>query len=175
MDQMARSDTTAPAITTGSESSFEDFFRREFVRLGRALYLLTGTRQDAEDLAAEAMTRVCERWDRVGEMESPAGYLYRVGMNLFRKWVGQATRKDVELPEDASVDDPTSAVDTKVQVLNALSRLSVEQREAMVMVEWLGLSAGEAGEVLGIEPVSVRARLHRARQALRKDLERSEP
>ncbi|MGH2637435.1 MAG: RNA polymerase sigma factor, partial [Actinomycetota bacterium] len=41
------------------------------------------------------------------------------------------------------------------------------QREVLVLVEWLGYTAEEAGGVLGIEPASVRGRLHRARKSLR--------
>src|SRR6478736_10515180 len=70
------------AIGAGLE--FEDFFRTEYRRLVRALYLLTSDRTEAEDLAQEAMARVFERWDRLRAAASPTGYLYRVAMNLHR-------------------------------------------------------------------------------------------
>lgn len=41
------------------------------------------------------------------------------------------------------------------------------QREALVLIEWLGYSAEEAGPLLGIQAASVRGRLHRAREGLR--------
>jgi DNA-directed RNA polymerase specialized sigma24 family protein len=53
----------------------------------------------------------------------------------------------------------------------ALAALPDGQREAVVLVEWVGLSAEEAGRVLGIEPVSVRVRLSRARATLRTAME----
>jgi hypothetical protein len=46
------------------ESSFERFFTDGYVRLVRAMYLLTGSMAEAEDLAQEAMARVYERWER---------------------------------------------------------------------------------------------------------------
>jgi len=49
----------------------------------------------------------------------------------------------------------------------ALSVLSRGQREAVVMVEWLGMTDDEAGALLGISPVTVRVRIHRARAVLR--------
>jgi len=55
-----------------------------------------------------------------------------------------------------------------MEALRAVASLSRPQREALVLVDWLGFDAEEAGRVLGIEAVSVRARLHRARTALRK-------
>src|SRR5207247_4027686 len=64
---------------------FDDFFADEYPRLGRALYLLTGDREEAEDLAQELMARAYERWDRIQTMASPAGYVYRVATNLHRR------------------------------------------------------------------------------------------
>jgi DNA-directed RNA polymerase specialized sigma24 family protein len=43
----------------------------------------------------------------------------------------------------------------------------MSQRQALVLVEMVGMTAEEAGRVLGIEPVSVRVRISRARAALR--------
>jgi DNA-directed RNA polymerase specialized sigma24 family protein len=48
-----------------------------------------------------------------------------------------------------------------------LALLSATQRAAVVLVDWAGMTAAEAARVLGIQPVSVRGRLHRARAALR--------
>jgi RNA polymerase sigma-70 factor (ECF subfamily) len=52
-------------------------------------------------------------------------------------------------------------------VLELLRTLPLEQREALVLVGWMGMSAAEAAGVLGIEGASVRGRLHRARATLR--------
>jgi len=64
---------------------FEAFFQREYPGLVRALYLLTADLPEAEDLAQETMARVYEKWDRVGRMDSPGGYVYRVAVNLNRQ------------------------------------------------------------------------------------------
>ena len=48
-----------------------------------------------------------------------------------------------------------------------LASLPRTQREALMLVEWLGYSAEEAGSILGARPSSVRGRLHRARATLR--------
>ena len=68
----------------GVTSTFEDFFMAEHERLFKALYMLTGNRDEADDLAQEALLRAYERWDRVGGMDSPAGYVYRTALNLHR-------------------------------------------------------------------------------------------
>ena len=145
--------------------SFEDFFRSEYGRLASTLQLLTGDAGEAEDDAQEALSRVFERWDRVRNMDSSTGYVYRTALNLYRK---RLRRREKGAPADpATGSDPTLIAETRIAIRQALVALSTEQREALVLVEWVGLDASEAGAVLGISPESVRARIHRARSALR--------
>jgi len=67
--------------TWGAPASFEELFESQRVPLFKALCLLTGDRQEAEDIAQDAFVRVLERWERVGGLEDPVGYLYRTAMN----------------------------------------------------------------------------------------------
>jgi RNA polymerase sigma-70 factor (ECF subfamily) len=53
----------------------------------------------------------------------------------------------------------------------ALASLTTGQREAVVLVEWLGMDQEEAATALGIKPGSVRAKLSRAKADLRRMLE----
>lgn len=148
---------------------FRAFFEHERVRLVRATLLLTGNVAEAEDLAQEALARVLERWDRVSEMESPEGYLYRTALNLNRKRLRRMTiaaRRVLAVSDH----DAVAAAEDRVDVLRAVASLPRQQREALVLVVWLGYGTEEAGTLLGIEPGSVRGRLHRARQTLRRQL-----
>src|SRR5438105_12333932 len=70
---------------SGAESDFEQFFQAVYPPLSRALFLLTGNATEAEDLAQETFARAFERWERVREMDSPEGYVYRTALNLNRK------------------------------------------------------------------------------------------
>jgi RNA polymerase sigma-70 factor (ECF subfamily) len=148
---------------------FRAFFEHERVRLVRATLLLTGNVAEAEDLAQEALARVLERWDRVSEMESPEGYLYRTALNLNRKRLRRMTIAARRVL-GVSDHDALAAAEDRVDVLRAISSLPRPQREALILVVWLGYGTEEAGRLLGIEPGSVRGRLHRARQALRRQL-----
>ncbi|HEY7280168.1 MAG TPA: SigE family RNA polymerase sigma factor [Actinomycetota bacterium] len=157
---------TPPPAEPG-DSGFDAFFRFHYTRLCQAVALLTGTHADAEELAQEAFVRVFERWDRVASMDSPDGYLYRTALNVTRKRMRALAvrrRKDVPAPTPG---DPLGEVDDRVAVMTMLRELPAAQREAVVLVDWLGLDAETAGVLLGIEPGSVRTRLHRARTTLR--------
>ena len=60
------------------------------------------------------------------------------------------------------------------RVLEILENLSVEQRQALVLVDFLGFTTEEAGRILGIRASSVRGRMHRARATLRLELRRAD-
>ena len=157
--------TEPEAATTDPVASFDGFFEMHHERLLRAMYLATGDRHEAEDLAQEAMVRVYERWDRVGGMDDPVGYLYRTALNLRRS---RLRRLVAGRSEEAR--DPAVAATEGDTVRRALAALPDGQREAVVLVEWLGLTDAQAGEVLRISPGAVRVRLTRARSALRERL-----
>jgi DNA-directed RNA polymerase specialized sigma24 family protein len=57
--------------------SFEEFYEAHHRRLFVSLCLVTGDRQEAEEVMQEAFVRVWERWDKVGRLDAPTGYLYR--------------------------------------------------------------------------------------------------
>jgi RNA polymerase sigma factor (sigma-70 family) len=144
---------------------FEEFFKAEYRGLVRALYLLTADLGEAEELAQEAMARVYERWDRVQTMESPGGYVYRVASNLNRHRLRHLAVRARRLL--ATSLHTESQLGTRTEVTEAIASLPVGQRQAFMLVEWLGMSTEEVARILGIAPSSVRARTHRARAALR--------
>src|SRR5207249_4206060 len=69
------------AAVVDRPASFEEFFDLERDRLFRVMCVITGNRQEAEDLSQDAFSRVWERWNRVGAMANPTGYLHRTAMN----------------------------------------------------------------------------------------------
>jgi len=160
MTSMARDDVDEHA----GPLEFDAFFERESGRLFQAMFLATGNRAEAEDLCQEALARAYERWDRIRRMDSPAGYVYQTAFNLHRKRI-RRRRDPVAAPE--SPPDPGSVAELRDQILRALRALPVTQQEALLLVEWVGMTAEEAGGVLGIDASSVRGRVHRARSTLR--------
>ena len=151
-------------------ASFEDFFARERDRLFGLLVLVTGDRHEAEDLAQDAFVATWERWDHIGTVDSPVGYLHRTAMNAFRKRyrraqilrriTGSVVRRTTAAPADASLElDET------------LLALTPRQRAALVLTELFGYSASEAASTLGVKASTIGALKHQARTALKRDLE----
>ena len=146
---------------------FSDFFRREYRRLARACLLLTGDASEAEDLAQDALARVYMRWDEVGAMDAPEGYLYTTALNLNRKRLRRIAVRARHAVSPGVGADEAGVVEERLDVLRAVAALPMGQREALVLVEWLDLDIDEVAGLIGIAPASVRGRLHRARRTLR--------
>ncbi len=148
--------------------SFEHFYESTSRRLFTALCLVTGDRDEAEEIAQEAFVRVFERWDRVGEVDDPTGYLFRVSMNVFRgryRRAALAVRRALLLAPRAS--DDLAAVDTHDAVVRLLRGLDPKQRAAVVLTAILDYPAEEAGRMLGIGASSVRSLTTRARAEMK--------
>lgn len=145
--------------------TFEDFFRAEYRSVARALVIVAGDAAAAEDLAQEAFARTYERWDRVREMGSPAGYVYRAALNVHRSRLRRAGVAMRHRRTGGSSSDAEPGL--RHEIREMLASLPRAQLEALMLVEWLGYTAEEAAQILGVRPSSVRGRLLRARRALR--------
>lgn len=164
-------ETTSPgegvdAVALGERISFEQLFTSESSRLFGALCLITRDAHEAEDIGQEAFVRVLERWDKVGAMVDPAGYLYRVAMNVFRSRYRKARVATRRLFWRGSNDEITQ-VDDRDAVSRLLGTLTPRQRAALVLTTVLDYSSDEAGQILGIPSSSVRVLTTRARATLR--------
>ena len=107
-----------------------------------------------------------QHWDRVREMENPAGYLERTAMNVFRSQYRRATMAVRRTIGTAPEQDAFEAIEDRDVATRALAILSPRQRAAVVLTEGLGYSGDETARLLGIKPSTVWALTHQARGAL---------
>jgi RNA polymerase sigma factor (sigma-70 family) len=160
-------------LTGHRSESFEDFFAECYEPLLRALYLVTGDANEAEELAQEACFRVYERWERLQGIANPGGYAYRSALNMRRsrlRRLATAARRTFRKDEP----DILQSVDERDAIRRALAAIPVRQREALVLLDWVGLSDREAAEILRVRPEAVRMRASRGRQGLRRQMGRGE-
>lgn len=146
---------------------FEDFFASEHARLFGALCLVTGDRHEAEEIMQDAFLRLWERWDRVSGLGDPSAYLYRTAMNVFRNRYRRArlgVRRTLSL---APSEDVFATVEDRDTVVRALRGLTADQRAAVVLTGYVGLSSGEAGKMLDMQAGTVRTLAARARAEIR--------
>jgi RNA polymerase sigma factor (sigma-70 family) len=175
MDRMKEpaSGVSDPSVTP-SESDFEAFFEAEHERLLRALFVVTGSAEEADDLMQDAFVAVWERWDRVRDMRDPTGYLYRTAMNRFRSRLRAARLAARRIVRADPQPDLFEAVDDRDLVVRALAGLSERQRAALVLTDLLDFDSAEAATILGVKPSTVRALASQGRAALRRSAERAD-
>ena len=138
----------------------------------RAAWALCGSREDAEDLVQETFTRVLSRPRVVRGDER--GYLLQALRNTFYTRLRTASRRPqtTGMPEHSEPADPRSPSPERSaevsEVLDAIAALPEDFRLAIVAVDILGLSYGEAARALETREATITTRLYRARQRIAK-------
>lgn len=143
--------------------SFDSWYAREHPRLIATLLLSTGDVELAADGVDEAFTRALEKWDRVGMMESPTGWAFRVALNHARRTARRRMvehRLFIKRAKDAPVPAPAG------EVWQVVSGLPPRQREVVVLRHIGDLREAEIAEVLGISRSTVSSTLSDAHERL---------
>jgi RNA polymerase sigma-70 factor (ECF subfamily) len=146
---------------------FASFFAEEHARLFKALYFVVGNRADAAELAQDAFLKLWERWDRVGEIDDPTAYLFRVALNGFRMRARSARRAAVRLVSADTAADPFDEVEVRDGVRRMLLTLAPRQRAALVLLDLYGYPSEEAARIMGVRASTVRALASQGRAVLR--------
>ncbi len=168
----------------GDEEAFAALVRRHQGRVYRLLLRMLGNPEEAEDVAQEAFLNLHRHGHRFRGESRFSTFVYRVAANAAlnrrralgrrRERMERLERRQAagdELPE--APRDPESAAvgeEEREEVQRALLALPETLRMPVVLYDIEGLSYGEIAEVLKLAEGTVKSRIHRARQALRKEL-----
>ena len=116
---------------------FERFFRERFPRVVRACALVTLDPAAAEEIAAEAFSRLWPRWEQMHDDDHAGGYVFTTAMRLCSKRRVRSRREVIgDVSErSASRDEVAGALDRE-EVFAALALLSVRQRQAVTLRDW---------------------------------------
>ncbi|MFS3129803.1 RNA polymerase sigma factor [Nocardioides sp. Bht2] len=131
---------------------------------------------DAQDVVAETFLHAWRRWDELPD--PPIGWLLGTARKVISNRVRGAVRNRALVDRVALLDAVAADVAdhrgaagqdgalARREALERLAALPNEQREALLLVAWDGLSSDEAAQALGLRPATFRKRLSRARAAL---------
>ncbi len=155
------------AIREPLVDSFEEFYRVARDDVARALVLTLGDRDLGVEAADEAMVRAFQRWPRVGAYESPAGWVYRVGLNWARSVWRKRRREVGEVYAEVPIDDDVRDFDVE----RALATLEVQFRAVVVLRLYLDWSVEATADALGVKEGTVKSRMSRAIAQLEEALE----
>jgi RNA polymerase sigma-70 factor (ECF subfamily) len=150
---------------------FESFFEEHRSKVFGAMCLVTGNRQEAEEITQDAFLRLWERWDRVSALEDPTGFLFRTAMNVFRNRTRRATLAARRTMHLASRADDLAVVEDRDEMARAMRGLTPHQRAALVLTGYLGYSSKDAAKLLGVRASTVRALATKGRATARATVE----
>jgi RNA polymerase sigma-70 factor, ECF subfamily len=164
------------AARRGDLDAFGELVRRHEQPIFRLALRMLGTRTDAEDAAQDAFLQAWRALPRFRGSSSFGTWLYRIATNRCLNVIA-ARRPTDELEESRTGsrrDDPAVRIEERERMgalTASITRLPGEQRAALVLREFEGLSYDEVAEVLDISLAAVKGRIHRARLTVAQDLE----
>jgi RNA polymerase sigma-70 factor (ECF subfamily) len=155
---------------------FADLYSRYALDVFRFAYYLSGSRELAEDIAAETFARALTVNDEV-KPGSIKAYLLAVARNLFVDWTRRRERTNVSIDDHLSVADPMPGPEQiasdRLQLdaaRIALLRLPEPERAVLLMATLHELPYDEIAAAVGCSRAAVKVRIHRARLRLRASL-----
>lgn len=160
--------------TLGAEASaaFDRLLGELRPKLHRYCARMTGSVIDGEDVLQEAVVKAIEAWPGAGGIANPEGWLFRIAHNAALDFLRRRARRDaLHAEEDPDmVADPVSDADDRqvaAASLHTFMRLPVAPRSCVILMDVLGYSLQEIGQVIDGSIPAVKAALNRGRARLR--------
>jgi RNA polymerase sigma-70 factor (ECF subfamily) len=177
---------------TDDQREFEALYHRSSRRAYNLAYRLLGNSTEAEDITQDAFVRAWRHFEQYDRARPFEGWLFRIVTNLVvdrrrrQKRVPMysldaAIERDTEgspltidIP-DVSADPAALLIENELSepLQNALDALPQDYRVAVLLADVEDRSYEEIAEIMHCPIGTVRSRIHRARQMLRKRLEKS--
>ena len=146
-----------------------DFAIRHLDQLYRYARAVTGDRDQADDLVQDVVESLLRRPRRIQAQSHGRSYLFSMlrhryldGLRVKRRRPQVELERPGEEREARAGETPDARAEQR-EVLEAVRRLSLPYREALVAVDVAGLSYAEAATCLGVPVGTVMSRIHRAR------------
>ena len=189
IDADARDRADMERLAAGHDAALNDLMERHSTRVFHFLCRMLNNEDDASDLAQETFVRVYRSREGFRTNEKFTTWLFTIAGNLARnhyRWRSRHPNVSLEaasenteqtlgstLPAtDPAPSDQALSAERAVAVRAAVQELPEDMREAIMLCEWEERSVAEAATILDSTPKAVESRLYRARQLLRKKLEK---
>ncbi|MGI8902270.1 MAG: RNA polymerase sigma factor [Solirubrobacteraceae bacterium] len=155
------------AARVGDVDAFALLVRRHGASAYRVAFRMLGSDADAQDAVQDAFVAAWRSLGRFRGESSVSTWLYRIVTNRCLNVIAArrpTTAVDVELA--SPLRQPAELVESRERfaaVVAEVSALPADQRAALVLRDFEGLSYEEIGQVLGVSVAAVKGRIHRAR------------
>jgi RNA polymerase sigma factor (sigma-70 family) len=166
----------ASEVTPRRAAPEADATRDLYERYARQIYSYClhqlGNREEAEDATQSTFLNAFRGFQRGVDPEFESAWLYKIAQNVcLTRQRTSSRRRRVETPGDLEamqdyVPAPQADSDELIRLPEALDAMPEQQRRALVLREWQGLSYKEIGEELELSQAAVETLLFRARRSL---------
>lgn len=170
------------AILRGDRDAFAELVRKYQTLVAGVAWRYGIRRDDIEDVVSEVMIKVYRNLHQYRPDYPFSTWLYRLAANHILDHSRRSRRESrrVEMPAQVADDGPGPAEgiegkERRALVQSALSEIDSRYREAIFLVYVEGRKVDEAARILGVPEGTVKTRLMRGREALRKILIRRHP
>jgi RNA polymerase sigma-70 factor (sigma-E family) len=163
-----------------ARTEFERFVARELDGLRRTAFLITWDAPEAEDLTQECLLRIAKRWPKVRAMDHQGAYARRTLVNLALDGsVGRRRRRgelevlagrEIESAAHNGAREQPVSLETRDELLQAISSLPIRQRATLVLRFFEDLSEAQTAELLGCSRGTVKSTTARALERVRERL-----
>jgi RNA polymerase sigma-70 factor (ECF subfamily) len=180
MAHMAGSDDESKLIElslSGDPEAYAALVRQHQKMIRGVTFRMTGSPDDAEELAQDAFLRAYHRLGSFNGRSKFSSWLCQIAINLSLDWRRRERRRDILLSKwmagVASEHIPSDGFPDELsrRVQDALNRLPAKQRAAIVLTIYENQSHAEAAKTLGCTEATISWRVFAARRKLKRLLQ----
>ena len=183
--------TTDEELVARAKGGDADSFNQLILRWERPIYALAyrviGREEEARDVCQDTFLRAFRALPGFKGEAQFSSWVYRIAMNLCRDWMRKQRRAPtVQMPEGvdpiemASERGPVESIETLVErrelsgvVAEAMKLLPEDQRMAIILKEYHGMTFQEIADLQGCPLSTVKTRLYQGLSVLRRNLEKN--
>lgn len=150
-----------------THAGFESWYAENHNHVVAVLTLVSGDPDTASEAADEAFARALARWNRVGTMDSPTGWTYRVALNQLRRRFRREQQERLlleQLSRGSELSEPDLSL--WMQVIDAVRPLTRRQRTVLALTYLAGMPQAQVAALLHVTRSTVASTIADAKAAV---------
>ena len=160
------------AASASTRDAFDRLLENLRPKLHRYCARMTGSVIDGEDVLQDALVKAIEAFGACAPIGNPEGWLFRIAHNAALDFLRGRARANSHFSEgdpDMMADSVNPVEDREIVAasLHAFMRLPAAQRSSVILMDVLGYSLDQIGDITAMTVPGIKAALHRGRARLR--------
>jgi RNA polymerase sigma-70 factor (ECF subfamily) len=153
------------AVARKDKEALKQLFEAYHKRIFRFAYKLTSDREAASDVTSDVFITIWEKANRFKGQSSLSTWIFGITRNKIRALYRKKLHF-VDMERASLSNDTSNSIHLREDLKDALQHLSLEHREAVEMIFYLGFSYKEAAKIIGCPVGTVKSRIFHAKKLL---------